>query len=347
MLVRLLQRRPRRDQKFNEQATWEDIIAAYRLFLKRAPDPEGLEHYRQLVASGASLDRLISSFVNSDEYRRLIASESEITSVDLGGYFVCVLRSETDFGRGIILTKQYEPHVRGAISSLLSAGQTFVDIGANVGCISFLAAKLVGPSGKVISIEPNRDNAQLLYAGIILNEFDNVQVLPYAASNARAVFALTGGTSNTYLVPPGSDKGSRQYTQSIVLDEELAQLAAIDFVKMDIEGHEPLALQGFSTLIRKHQPILLTEFNPYCLTNIQHIPPIDYLEQVLEYYSSLHVITTFGDSITFTNADELMKYWSKRNAEIVADKILPDGMLHFDIIASNRQLPILQATAFR
>ena len=340
MPIRWLSRVLRRQQKFNEQATWEDVIAAYRLFLKRVPDREGLEHYRQLVAHGLSLDRLISSFVNSGEYRELIAGESKITPVDLGGYIVCVRRAETDFGRGIILTGEYEPHVRRAISSLLSKGQTFVDIGANVGCISFLAAQLVGPSGTVISVEPNPDNLHLLYAGIIANDLTNVRVLPYAASDTSTVFALTGGTSNTYLVSPQSHEEITHYAQSIVLDDELAQLTEIDFVKMDIEGHEPLALQGFSTLIRKHQPILLTEFNPYCLTNVQHIPPMDYLEQVLEYYSHLHVITSFGDSMTFTNADELMKYWSKRNAEVAAHRILPDGMLHFDIIASKRPLTL-------
>lgn len=278
MSVRWLPRVLRHHKQFNEQATWEDVIASYRLFLKRVPDPDGREHYRKLVASGASLDRLISSFVNSDEYRELTARESEITPVDLGGYLVCARRSETDFGRGIILTREYEPHVRRAISNLLQEGQTFVDIGANVGCISFLAARLVGPAGKVIAVEPNRDNLQLLYAGIVLNEFDNVRVLPYAASNTCTIFALTGGTSNTNVVSPDPGKESRQYVQSVVLDEELAQLAAIDFVKMDIEGHEPLALQGFATLIRKHRPLLLTEFNPYCLTNLQHILPIDYLK---------------------------------------------------------------------
>jgi FkbM family methyltransferase len=255
--------------------------------------------------------------------------------VDLGGYVVCVRQSETDFGKVLIATQQYELHVRSAICELLKEGQTFVDIGANVGCISFLAAQIVGPKGRVVAIEPNPDNLQLLYAGIVLNGFENVCVLPYAASNARRIFSLTGGTSNTYLVPAKHYKEVSLYTQSIVLDEELAHLPAIDFVKMDIEGHEPSVLQGFSSLIRKHNPILLTEFNPRCLVDVQGTQPIAYVEQLLTYYSRLQVITPFGDSVTFTDADAVMQYWWERDRELVCQKLLPERMLHFDVIATN------------
>ncbi len=189
--MRLFQRLRRNRTPYAERATLADITAAYRFFLRRQPDPEGLAHFRRMVAHGVTIDRLIASFTDSDEYKARIARESEVRAVDLGGYFVCVQEAETDFGKEIIATKQYEPHVRGAISELLKAGQTFVDIGANVGTISFLAAKIVGVEGTVISVEPNPDNVQLLYAGIVQNRFTNTRVLPYGASNKREVFSLT------------------------------------------------------------------------------------------------------------------------------------------------------------
>ena len=63
-----------------------------------------------------------------------------------------------------------------------------VDVGANVGVLTFLAASIVGNTGRVIAVEPNPDNLQLLYRGIVLNGFNNVKVLPHAASHARTVF---------------------------------------------------------------------------------------------------------------------------------------------------------------
>jgi len=71
-----------------------------------------------------------------------------------------------------------------------------LDVGANVGTIAFLAASIVGKAGRVIAVEPNPYNLQLLYRGITHNGFTNIEVLPYAASSARKIFSLTGGTSN-------------------------------------------------------------------------------------------------------------------------------------------------------
>jgi FkbM family methyltransferase len=218
---------------------------------------------------------------------------------------------------------------------LLRKGQTFVDIGANVGCISLLAAKLVGPTGTVISVEPNPTNVQRLYAGIVLNRFENVRVLPYAASDRRATFSLMGSSSNSSLTLAKSYDVQGHYVQSIVLDEELAGLPSIDFVKIDVEGYEPVALEGFSRLLRKHRPTILTEFNPRCLREIHGRAPIDYLAQLFSLSRRLRVITIFGDSVTFTDSNDLMTYWEHRDRELTAKGLLPRGMLQFDVIASD------------
>ena len=322
-------------QRWTERATVEDIAAAYRFFLRRPPDADGFAHYERLVADGIDLERLIGMFLDSVEYKQRSAPDAELTVVDLGGYAVCVRRSEADFGRGIVETREYEPHVRRALSDLLRPGQTFVDIGANVGVISFLAAKLVGDQGSVVALEPYPDNLQSLYAGIVQNGLSNVRVLPFAASDQRGVVSLTGGTSNAHVVPADIRRHD-VYTQSIVLDEALAELPSIDVVKIDIEGHEPRALTGFARLLRKHDPTLLTEFNPVCLREFSGVAPRDYANQLLSHYNHLHVITAFGDSASFTAADDLLEFWERRNREVSAQKLVPEGMLHLDIVATNR-----------
>ncbi|HEY2950215.1 MAG TPA: FkbM family methyltransferase, partial [Micromonosporaceae bacterium] len=227
-------------------------------------------------------------------------------------------------------------HVCEATRQHVRTGDTVVDIGANVGCIGLLAAHLVGPSGTVVAVEPNPDNLQLLYAGIVANGVANLRVLPYAASDRRQVFSLAGGTSNTHLVAarPAADQAA--YAQSVVLDEELADLARIDFVKIDVEGHEPLALRGFAGLLRKHRPTLLTEFNPYFLRRNQGIEPVEYARQLLVEYPRLEVLSAFGDAASFDDPDGLMDYWTRRSREIAEAGILPAGMLHFDLLATPR-----------
>jgi FkbM family methyltransferase len=316
-----------------DRATEEDIHYAYRLILKRDPDQEGLAHYRQLVADGLSLDRLIRSFINSDEYRNRLSDESRPTPVDLGGYQVCIQKLDTDFGQGIFHSRKYEEHVRRAAREHLHEGDVAVDVGANVGVLTFLAASIVGPTGRVVAVEPNPDNLQMLYRGIVLNGFGNVEVLPYAASNRRSVFSLTGGTSNTHLIGPREPVEGGHFVQSITLDEALGHLLRLDFVKMDIEGHEPQAFEGFAGLIERYRPALLVEFNPRCLVSLQQQDPLSFLRQLFAFYPRVQVTSAFDDDEWLDTPEKVMAHWQRRNREITAQKRLPDGMLHFDLVA--------------
>jgi FkbM family methyltransferase len=207
-----------------------------------------------------------------------------------------------------------------------------VDVGANIGVITFLAATIVGATGRVIAVEPNPDNLQLLYRGIVLNGFSNVEVLPFAASNRRAVFSLTGGTSNTHLIGARPVQEGGAFVQSIVLDEALVGLPRLDFVKMDIEGHEPPAFEGFSKLIARHRPTLLVEFNPRCLIDLHRQDPSAYLRQIFALYPHVRVTSAFKDDVTFERADDVMAYWERRNREVTAQGLLPDRLLHFDLV---------------
>jgi FkbM family methyltransferase len=330
--LRYLHRRP---SATDDRATDDDVFYAYRLILKRDPDPAGQAHYQRLVSQGLSLDRLIRSFVNSDEHRLRQTDESRPIPVDVGGYHVCIQKLDTDFGQGIFHSHKYEEHVRQAARENLRPGDVAVDVGANVGVLTFLAASIVGATGRVIAVEPNPDNLQLLYRGIVHNGFGNVEVLPHAASNARTVFSLTGGTSNTHVIGARAPEEGGYFVQSIVLDDALGDLPRLDFVKMDIEGHEPQALAGFSQLIARHRPVLLVEFNPRCLVDLQRQDPLAFLKQIFAFYPRVRVISAFQDDETFDGAEKVMEYWERRNREITAQKLLPDRMLHFDLVAGN------------
>jgi FkbM family methyltransferase len=331
LLKRLLKHRP--PPAAEDRATEEDIHYAYRLILRRDPDPGGLAHYQKLVGEGLTLHQLIRSFFNSDEYRLRLDEESRPTPVDLGGYQVCVLISDTDFGQGIFHAREYEPHVRQAVRDHVREGDVVVDVGANVGAIALLAATLVKASGRVIAIEPNPDNLQLLYRGIVLNRLTNVEVLPYAASNGRTVFSLTGGTSNTHLVSPRAPVEGGYFVQSIALDDLLGGLPRLDFLKMDIEGHEPQAWEGFAKTIARHRPALLVEFNPRCLIDLHQRDPRAFLHQLFALYPRLRVTSAFKDDEVFERAEDLWAYWERRNREVTSQQLLPDRLLHFDLVA--------------
>ncbi len=319
--------------RWDDRPTEDDIFFAYRLILKRDPDPAGFEHYKQLVAGGLTLDRLIRAFENSDEHQARLGDESRPTPVDLGGYQVCIQKRDTDFGQAIFHTHDYEPHVRRLLAEHLREGDVCVDVGANVGCIAFQAATIVQAGGLVVAVEPNPENLRLLYAGIVLNGFTNVRVLPCAASRRSAVCSLTGGVSNTHVVSARNVADGGLYAQAVVLDEWLSWLPRLDFVKMDIEGHEPEALDGFRALITRHRPALLIEFNPRCLADLHGHDPRAVLDDLFALYPRFRAVSAFGDDRTVDRAADLMAYWERRNREVVDGGLLPDRLLHFDLIA--------------
>lgn len=324
LLSRLLRR-------WDHGVTDDDIYYCYRLFLRRPPDPAGLAHHRSEMARGVSLDELVSGFIKSEEARGLAGRGP--TAVDLGGYRVCINEElETEpFLRRIVNTRDYEPHVRQALRERIEEGDVVLDIGANVGCIALLAAMLVGERGRVVAVEPNPDNVQLLYAGMMLNRAHNVHVLPYAASDRCEVASMTGG-SNTHLVEARRPGAATVYTQTVVLDEALSWLPRLDLVKMDIEGHERIAFDGCRKLIERHRPALLVEFSPICMINHGERDPEALLDRILALYPAVRATSEHGDDASFDKAADLMAYWDRRNREMTDAGRIPEDTLHFDLI---------------
>lgn len=314
------------------RATEADVYHAYRLILRREPDAEGLAYYTEQVGDGLSLDGLLHCFVNSEERLELVARErrGEETAVDLGGYQVVVHRFDLDFGAQIVSSRACEDPVRQALREQLRVGDVCLDVGANVGVMTLLAASCVGPTGRVIAVEPNPDNVQLLYRGILINRFTNVEVLPLAAGDRRQVFSLRG-RSNTELVDLETADQPGALVQAVVLDELLGDLPRLDVVKMDIEGSEPAACRGLRRLLTTHRPALVVEFNPSCIDRRQEDAQL-FLEQILELYPRVRAISHFGDDEAFSSAETLLAFWRQRAAAVAAAGTLPEGQLHFDLV---------------
>ena len=320
------------DKPFNLGATLDDVIYAYRLFLRRHPDNEGFQHYRESVKAGLPLENLVRGFLHSTEYRNLTETEERVTTVEIDGRLICARWGDENVGSQILKERQYEPHVTKILSGLLKGGHTFVDIGANIGFFTILAASIVGDKGRVIAVEPNPDNIQLLLASIVRNGCKNVRVLPFAASDRESVFELVVGGSNGNIVDPGNPNQHSVYTQSIVLDEYLSKYESIDAVKIDVEGHEPKVLRGFKTLLRKCLPAMVTEFHPKALRELGQNDPEEYLTELFGLYNSVCIILREGGLKKCRNPKDVMQYWAEIN-----NIHRMNGAMHLDLIARSAQ----------
>jgi len=157
----------------------------------------------------------------------------------------------------------YEPVETAVMKRLVTEGMSVLDIGANIGYYSVLFSKWVGPKGTVHAFEPSPRTYELLRRNVHANASDNVTVHPAALSDTHGEVALYLNDYN------GGD--NRMYESSglpsvIVptrrLDDLLSPGTRVDFIKMDIQGAEYLALQGMQRVLAENKPLMVIEFSP-------------------------------------------------------------------------------------
>src|SRR5437899_9821308 len=109
---------------------------------------------------------------------------------DLGGSsFECDLRDAVM--RDVCFTGWYAPEGTVLVTRLLARGETFVDVGANWGYFTLVAAQIVGSQGHVISIEAHPQLFGLLSRNVARNTLSQVTVVPVAAADQRKTMPLT------------------------------------------------------------------------------------------------------------------------------------------------------------
>src|SRR5208282_5758959 len=111
---------------------------------------------------------------------RLAADRYEIYRVQGGLIYLNLHESAAMVQRAM---SAYEPAKHALIRRRLRPGMTFIDVGANKGDFTLLAARLVGESGTVISIEPEPENHSMLLRSIELNGYANIRVMHVALSD--------------------------------------------------------------------------------------------------------------------------------------------------------------------
>lgn len=149
------------------------------------------------------------------------------------------------------------------VAALLRGGMRVVDVGANSGLYSILAGHLVGDEGHVWAIEPSADTFSLLLENLELNAPLPVTPLRLALGDARKVVRLVSdrgfGDAYRYVVQDGAKMGEGEIVQAATLDELDVEysLAPIDFIKLDIEGAELLALRGAQRVLESSERVVI------------------------------------------------------------------------------------------
>lgn len=148
-------------------------------------------------------------------------------------------------------------------------GACVVDVGANFGLYTKALADLVGPRGRVYSIEPVPETFDILTSNVARLGLKNVVPIRRALSDSdgervRLVVPKMGpfGLENAYRagIVRGPARGREVTAETCTLDRLLAgQTGHVSFVKCDVEGHELVCLRGAVDIIRRSHPTWLME----------------------------------------------------------------------------------------
>jgi FkbM family methyltransferase len=157
--------------------------------------------------------------------------------------------------------------VQQAVVDQLQPGDVFVDVGANIGFFSLLAARAVGPEGKVIAIEAVAELAAAVRANAELNGFAQIEVVEAAASDVAGEVELMlaehpgGATISRSDTPP--DLIGRRTVTCVTLDGLFAErgFPGPVMVKVDVEGAEFPVLDGMAGLLHTYRPVVLCELD--------------------------------------------------------------------------------------
>jgi FkbM family methyltransferase len=195
--------------------------------------------------------------------------------MNVGGVRLFVL-APGDSSTRITLGETYEPEETALMASVIFPNDTVIDIGAHIGVFSVLFSNWAGSHGKVFSFEPEPGNLALLRRNLKYNQCENVEVIPAAVGSLNQPVALLINAQNSLDNRLTNDQHSEQavMVESIQLDTlEILNDHRIDFIKMDIQGSEPPAVQGMKNILASQPTVkLLTEFWPYGLTQAGHDP---------------------------------------------------------------------------
>jgi len=206
---------------------------------------------------------------------------------------------------------KFEPFETEVIKKEIKEGDVVLDIGANIGYYTLIFAKMVGPKGKVFAFEPDTENFTLLKKNVEVNGYKNVVLINKAVSNESGKIKLYLNEYNhaNHTIYPSENHHKSILIQSTSIDDFFKDYKGkINFIKIDTEGAEYLAVQGMPNLLNKNKNIkIITEFCPLWLEK-SDIVAKEYLKLLSKHGFKLHHLDK--NTVKESNISDLLKIYT-------------------------------------
>ena len=194
--------------------------------------------------------------------------------------------------RALYLTGSYEAGTLDVMRASLRKGDTFIDVGANIGVMSLFASKIVGEDGAVYSFEPEPETFMILTENIRMNKVGNVHAHNIGLGDSKGQSLIYtnpfAGRGSASLVRPLGQDTARAYEIRVeTLDGLVASnnLSGVRMLKIDVEGWELHVLKGAESLLRSAAaPIICIEYSELVATDSgRRVDIYDYILSLNSY----------------------------------------------------------------
>jgi FkbM family methyltransferase len=198
--------------------------------------------------------------------RRILPSGTRVrVTVHAGqaaGLFLSIdPRYEAQYGAGL-----HEKSLLECLASHLRQGEVFYDVGAHIGFVTLVGARLVGLEGKVFAFEADPENSSRVLDHARMNSLPQIEVVRSAVwsecktlSFERASDASSRNTGAVVQPAENSNAAEVISIQAVTLDRFAEEHRAPNVIKIDVEGAESEVLKGAEAVFREAKPMLICE----------------------------------------------------------------------------------------
>lgn len=215
----------------------------------------------------------------------------------LGEHTMVVDLRDTSIAPHLALDGYWELWLSMCLAKRLRPGWNCIDVGANFGYFTLLMALITG--AEVEAWEPNPNFYYPIEAMVVLNGLERrVNLIKGAASDASGTVGLYCDQHNWGSASIKPDGSGNIPVRAARIDA--STVSPVDFVKIDVEGHEEHVWRGMSKLLERGEPkAMLMEWTPSC-----YEAPADFLSRITS--AGFRVMVVDADGNLKPPPDDLM-----------------------------------------
>jgi len=251
-----------------------------------------------------------------------LTNPNDLILIELNNYKIYVNSSDTGVALPLIKKGVYGEFLTEIFKNIIKSDTTMIDIGANIGYFTLIAASLIN-DGVIYSFEPVNTNYLLLIKNVDVNKFKNVETFEKAVSNKNGnvkIFIDGKNLGNHSLAKPNVPAMVDFIeVETITLDSFFQSDKIVTdniLIKMDTQGAEGLVIEGAHDFLLNNNIKILLEFWPKGLRNMD-INPLELLNKLKNYYGfDIRLIDDENKSLKFINNNDIIKFCDDPNVAV-------------------------------